>query len=85
VIEQLVASTANSIGSSLNTSLQNPLTTIEMACSAEPARLAIEQLVFADLRRRRFVLDGACLLRTSMYGKVCAPQALPISIESHCV
>ena len=52
------ASSANSIGSSLNTSRQNPDTIIDTACSArEPALLQVEDLVLADLRRRRLVLD----------------------------
>ncbi len=52
------ASTANSIGSSSNTSRQKPFTIIEIASSsAEAALPAVEQLVLADLRGRRLVLD----------------------------
>ena len=52
------ASTANSIGSSFSTSLQKPLTISDSASSSlEPALAAIEQLVVADLRGRRLVLD----------------------------
>jgi hypothetical protein len=46
---------------------------------------AVEQLVLADLRGGGLVLDLAPGFLTSMYGKVCAPQRLPISSESHCV
>jgi hypothetical protein len=51
---------------------------------ADAALREIEQLVLADLRRRRLVLDGRAGVLTWMYGKVLAPHWSPISIESHC-
>ena len=51
------ASTANSMGSSLKTSLQKPFTIMLTASSAEmPALLEVEDLVLADLRGRGLVL-----------------------------
>ena len=45
------------MGSSRKTCLQKPLTIIETASSAEmPALLAVEELVFADLGGRGFML-----------------------------
>lgn len=52
------ASTANSSGNSENTSLQNPLTIIEMASSSLiPRCQAVEQLIFTNARRGGFVLQ----------------------------
>ena len=52
------ASTANSIGSCFSTSRAKPLTISATAASGvEPARHGVEQLVVADLRRGRFMLD----------------------------
>jgi hypothetical protein len=75
------ASTANSIGSLLSTSLLNPFTIRAMAFSVSMPRLvAVENLVLTDLTGCGFVFDlSALLLLTSMYGKVCAPQSFPMS------
>ena len=71
------ASSANSIGSSLNTSLQNPFTIIDMACSAlRPRCLQIEDLVLADLRRRRLVLQRRVVLHVDVRERV---RAAPVA------
>ena len=46
---------------------------------------AVEQLVLADPRCGGFVFDFRRGIAHFDVGKVCAPQPLPISIESHCV
>jgi len=50
----------------------------------QPALAQVEDLVLTDLDVDAFVFQIAVLLRTSMYGKVCAHHLSPMSIESHC-
>ena len=50
----------------------------------DAALAAVEDLVFADLRRGRLVLHRAEVLLISRYGNVCAPHLSPMSSESHC-
>ena len=69
------ASTANSIGSSLNTSLQNPLTIMLIASSRlSPRELAVEELILADLARAGFVLDGRRSCSSLRCTATCAPR-----------
>ena len=52
----------------------------------DAAGVAVKNLVLTNLRGGRLVLEPwAVGFFTSMYGKVCAPQRLPMSSESHCV
>jgi hypothetical protein len=83
--EQLLASTANSMGSSLKTSLQKPFTIMLTASSAEMPRCwKVEDLVLADLRGRGLVLHLGRRVEDLDVGKVCAPHLSPTSRESHC-
>jgi len=78
------ASTANSIGSSLNTSLQSR----SQSCSRRPVSKAragcSKNLVFANLRRRGLVLHPrGSIFHFNVWERV-RPHLLPMSSESHC-
>lgn len=52
---------------------------------ADPALQAVEQLIFANPRGGRLVLQLGAVVAAFYIRKVCAPQSGPISIESHWV
>src|SRR5437667_9496846 len=65
------ASTANSIGSSLKTSLQNPLTIIETASSAHNPRCCASKIWSSPIFEvRASCAMAAVLWRTPTYGRV---------------